>query len=55
MYRIMMVSMGGTRRPMYSGLTEAEAEEICEGYGWEVSPEGSYVWDLEIEEDYDEE
>lgn len=52
-YKVVMVSMGGTRRDMFTGLTSERAHEICEDYGWEVAPDGpgSYVWDLEIEED----
>ena len=50
-FKIQMVSLGGTRRDMYTGLTEEEAIEICESYGWEVDPEGGYVWDLDIVED----
>ena len=51
MYRIVMTSWGGTRHTMYEGLTYREAEEICEGYGWSVAPDGGYEWDLEIEEE----
>lgn len=28
----------------------AEREEWCEAMGWEASPDGGFVWDLEIEE-----
>ena len=44
---------GSVKRDMYTGLDEKTAEEICEDYGWEVAPdgEGSFVWDLEIEEE----
>jgi len=48
-YKIVMVSMGGTKKDMYTGLTYEKAEEICEDYGWEVAPDCGYVWDLEIE------
>lgn len=53
LFKVVMVSMGGTRRDMFTGLTSENALEICEGYGWEVAPDGpgSYVWDLEIEEE----
>ena len=47
-YRIMMCSDGGTRKVMYSGLTEEGAYDICRDYGWEV--EMGYIWRLEIEE-----
>lgn len=50
-YRIVMTSMGGTKRTMYTGLTEKDAVDICEGYGWEACPDGGYVWDLDIEEE----
>lgn len=50
-YKIVMTSWGGTRRDMYTGLTEKEATEICESYGWTVAPDGGYEWDLEIEEE----
>lgn len=50
-YKIQMVSLGGTRRDMYTGLTEEEAIEICESFGWEACPDGGYVWDLDIVED----
>ena len=53
LFKVVMVSMGGTCRDMFTGLTSERAHEICEEYGWEVAPDGpgSYVWDLEIEED----
>ncbi len=51
MYKIVMTSWGGTRHTMYEGLTYREAEKICDGYGWEIAPDGGYVWDLEIEEE----
>ena len=49
--KIVMVSMGGTRRDMYGGLTEKDAVEICESMDWVACPDGGYVWDLEIEDD----
>jgi hypothetical protein len=49
-YKIVMTA-GRIHRDMYTGLTEEEATEICEGYGWEVAPDGGFVWDLEIEEE----
>lgn len=52
MYKIVMKSWGGTRRDYMTGLSYEEAREICESYGWEVSPDGGYVWDLEIEEEF---
>lgn len=49
-YKVVMKSWGGTKRNMYINLTHAHALEICEDYGWQVAPDGGYVWDLEIEE-----
>lgn len=51
LYRIIMVSLGGTKRTMYTGLTEEVAVEICENLGWTACPDGGYEWDLEIEEE----
>ena len=48
-YRVVKTSMGGTRRPVWTGLSYTEAVGLCEFYGWELD-EG-YVWDLEIEEE----
>lgn len=48
-YRVMMCSDGGTRRVMYSGLTEERAYDICRDYGWQVDL--GYIWRLEIEEE----
>lgn len=50
-YKIVMTSMGGTRQDMFTGLSFQNAQEICDDYGWEVAPDGGYVWDLEIEEE----
>ena len=50
-YKIVRVSWGGTKRDMYTGLTEENAIEICEDYGWTACPDGGYEWDLEIEEE----
>ena len=50
MFKIVMSSWGGTRRDMFTDLTYEEAYAICESYGWQASPDGGYVWDLEIEE-----
>ena len=52
MYRIMLVSWGGIREELMGGLSSAEAEDICEGYGWVFcEEEGGCVWDLEIEKE----
>lgn len=50
-YRIMMCSEGGTRRVMYTGLTEEAAYDICRDYGWRAAPDGGFEWRLEIEEE----
>ena len=49
-YKIVMCA-GSVKRDMYTGLDEAMAEEICKDFGWEASPDGGFVWDLEIEEE----
>ena len=51
MYKIVMSSWGGTKHDFAVGLSEKEAVELCDSYGWEYSEDGGYVWDLEIEED----
>ena len=51
MYKIVMTSWGGTRCDMFTDLSYEEAYELCESYGWQASPNGGYVWDLEIEEE----
>lgn len=48
-YRIVMCSDGGTRRTMYTGLTEEQAYDMCRDYGWQVDL--GYIWRLEIEEE----
>ena len=52
MFKVVMVA-GRVKRDMYLDKTYGEALEICEAYGWEVSPDGpgGFVWDLEIEEE----
>ena len=47
--KIVMKSWGGTKRDFMGGLTEREAVEICEGYGWHFAD--GYDWDLDIEEE----
>ena len=51
-YKIVM-SAGSVKQDMMRGLTREQAEEICDGYGWEISPDGDggFVWDLDVEED----
>lgn len=55
MKKIVMVA-GSVKKDMYKGLSEKEAVEICEYFGWEVAPDGDggFVWGMEIEEDYEE-
>lgn len=52
MYKIIMTA-GRVKKDMYTGLTWNEANEICEDFGWEVSPdgEGGFVWDMEVVEE----
>lgn len=49
-FRVVMKSWGGTKETLFDGLSEDDAVEICDFYNWEYSPDGGYVWDLEIEE-----
>ena len=44
-----MYSEGGTRKTMFSGLTEEAAYDMARDYGWQVDL--GYVWRLEIEEE----
>lgn len=55
MFKIIMCA-GNVKQDMMCGLTRKDAEEICEGYGWVVSPDGDggFEWDLDIEEDEEE-
>ncbi len=48
-YRIVMCSDGGTRKPMYTGLTEEQAYDMARDYRWQVDT--GYIWRLEIEEE----
>lgn len=49
-YKIVMEA-GTVKKDMYTNLSRKEAVEICENYGWEVAPDGGFVWDLVIEEE----
>jgi len=49
-YKVVM-STGRIEKDMYTNLTEDDAIAICENYGWEVAPDGGFVWDLSIEEE----
>lgn len=49
-FKVVMVSWGGLRRDMYTEVSYDDAVDICEDYGWQVAPDGGYVWDLEIAE-----
>lgn len=49
MFNVMMVA-GRVKKVAFTFKTEKEAEECCEFYGWEIAPDGGFVWDLEIEE-----
>lgn len=52
MFKVIMTA-GTVKKDMFTNLTHKQAVEICEDYGWEVSPDGpgGFVWDLEIEEE----
>ena len=52
-FKVQMCSTcGNVRKDLYTGLTEQEATDICEEYGWVYSEtEGGYVWDLDVVED----
>ena len=49
LFRIMLVSGGGTRREYIGGLNFEDAYHICENNQWEIDL--GYIWDMEIEED----
>ncbi len=49
-YAITMSSGGGMVQDFMTLPTKAEAEEICESYGWEFKDENEFVWGLDIEE-----
>jgi len=51
MYKVVMCAQR-MRKDMFHGLSLSEAMNICEYYGWEVAPDGGFVWDLDIEEDF---
>ena len=50
MFRVVAKSWGGTKWTVTEDLTEAEAVDFCDSYGWTLCPDGGYIWDLEIEE-----
>ena len=52
MFKVIMTT-GFTSQDMYTGLTEQEATEICESYGWAVRPDGDdgFEWSLDIVEE----
>ena len=50
-FKIQMISAGGVRHDLYCGLTEEEAIEICQEYGWEFCDENRFVWDLDYVEE----
>lgn len=51
MYKLRIHSGGGTVYDFMCGLTEEEAIEIGNGYGWSFTDENGFCWDM----DYDEE
>lgn len=48
MLRVVMKA-GSVSSEMYPNLSCEEVVEIREYYGWQISPDGGFVWDLEIE------
>ena len=48
-YKVVMNSMGGTRRDYVTDLTWDEAYDICCDHNWQY--DAGYVWDLDIVED----
>ena len=48
-YKIVMSSMGGTRRDLITGLSYKRCLEMCKSYHWRW--DAGYIWDLSIEED----
>lgn len=51
MFKIVMISWGGTRRDFMCGFTTfREAQKFCEEHNW-IFEDGGYIWDLEIEEE----
>ena len=51
-FNVIAKSWGGTKCPVLVGLTEKEAVEFCEENNWQLCPDGGYVWDLVIEEEW---
>ena len=51
-YKVIMRS-GTVKHDLFVQRSYEEAQEICEDYGWQFAPdgEGSFVWDLEIEQE----
>lgn len=51
MYKIQL-SSGWSTRDYVTGLTEAEAIEICEDNGWRFLDENCFEWSMSYVEDY---
>lgn len=53
MYRVMMVSPGGTKKHFHGGFTtEEQAEEFAAYYDWQHIDENGFRWSLEVEQDH---
>ena len=50
MYKILLQSMGGTRKTLIELMTYEEALEYCESNDWVMCMDCGYIWDLIIEE-----
>ena len=50
-YKVIMVARS-VKKDMYLNLSYEEALAICEDFNWECAPDGGFVWDLEIEEEW---
>lgn len=49
-FKIQLCS-GAVRHDFIGGLTETEAIELCQHYGWEWQDENEFVWDMDYVED----
>ena len=48
-YKVIAISWGGVKKTLYDDLTYAQAVRFCDENNWEWSPDGGYVWDLDID------
>lgn len=55
MYKIIMVSPGGTKKDFQGGFNSAkEAEDVARESGYEYCDENGFVWRLDVVDDYDD-